>query len=842
MQEGIPLAGGWCKGDEVVSKIAHEKVAIGNKGIVEGPALNTGIADAAQRINVDFGDGKGVMDMIAASQIEGSPLAGGWVKFDVVLSRIEHNGIEMGDQGVIMGPSNNSKAQDASERVNVDFGVGKGRVNMLASSQIEGVSLAGGLVRGDSVVSKVAHLKVKILEQGVVLGPSTKPSAEDAAERVCVDFGAKGIFNMQVFTQVQGIPLAGGWMKGDKVRSKIKHGGVDEGDEGTVVGPSSNAAAEDADQRVCIAFGKERKRINMLVATQIEGAPLAGGWLKGDQVISTIKHKEVEVGQEGVVMGPSLRAFAEDANERVCVDFGEKGGCVNMLAEAHIKGLTLAGGWTKGDRVVSKIKHNSLQVGEEGVVKGPSSNPKAPDAASRVCVYFGKENGQINMLATMQIRGIKLSGSWVKGDVVVSKIKHKDVEVGDKGTVVGPSTNPKATDADNRVCVDFGPRGSLNLLSQTQIELPLPGGWAKGDKVACKIVPDGARGVEVGDPGTIVGQVVPDGQGVVGRQVRVDFGDQKGVFGMDAFSDLTRSGEKKGDATPKSDREKQAEVAKTRAESEVDVRNYNNNIVQGPCLAAAYGVVTEESVKELFTASSSRSYRATRVELVPRKDSLVKKCSDMLDDLDNRRSGALAGIFSATLPEDIEDGDRRAKAKLTSFLQRFTMTTEWAGPGSRFSHVLPVWHGDKEDAIKAVAQKGFGSMPATPGDPGRFGIGKYNALQAELACLNSSKYPQPKPKNANGEWVVLLSAAVVGLAYPVTPGEVDFPKQSLPPSDMTTCKHHGQPFKPPSDTHVVGIDGPSRLCVAPEQAKYHELVSSKDAQLLPLALVYFSEN
>merc|ERR1719296_288886 len=143
--------------------------------------------------------------------------------------------------------------------------------------------------------------------------------------------------------------------------------------------------------------------------------------------------------------------------------------------------MSLAGGWVKGDLVVSKIVHNNvLGKGDEGVVRGPSSNPSAQDAGDRVCVSFGTQKGNINMLASSQIKGVKLAGSWIKNDVVISKIKHREIEVSDKGTIVGPSSNPKAPDADKRVCVDFGnTKGTLNMLATTQIEQPLPGGLAR---------------------------------------------------------------------------------------------------------------------------------------------------------------------------------------------------------------------------------------------------------------------------------------------------------------------------------------------------------------------------
>ena len=68
---------------------------------------------------------------------------------------------------------------------------------------------------------------------------------------------------------------------------------------------------------------------------------------------------------------------------------------------------------------------------------------------------------------------VPLPGGYKIGDVVYSLFSGKsgiDINVGSKGTVQGPSTNPSAADFDQRVSVDFGDgTGGLWNMLVTQI-------------------------------------------------------------------------------------------------------------------------------------------------------------------------------------------------------------------------------------------------------------------------------------------------------------------------------------------------------------------------------------
>merc|ERR1712217_577872 len=63
-----------------------------------------------------------------------------------------------------------------------------------------------------------------------------------------------------------------------------------------------------------------------------------------------------------------------------------------------------------------------------------------------------------------------------------------------------------------------------------------------------------------------------------------------------------------------------------------------------------------------------------------------------------------------------------------------------------------------------------------------------------------------------------------------------------PPQDPTQCKFYGRAFHAPCDTHVITVDGDTMICTEPKRSKFHELASAQDAQLLPLAIVFFSRS
>jgi hypothetical protein len=68
-----------------------------------------------------------------------------------------------------------------------------------------------------------------------------------------------------------------------------------------------------------------------------------------------------------------------------------------------LEGGSLAGGYQKDDRVTAGVAHGQVAVGDAGTVIGPCTS-QGDDGARRVCVEFDGGKGQINYVASSQIR------------------------------------------------------------------------------------------------------------------------------------------------------------------------------------------------------------------------------------------------------------------------------------------------------------------------------------------------------------------------------------------------------------------------------------------------------
>eukprot|EP00812_Abedinium_dasypus_P002397 NODE_1292_length_1183_cov_307.601950.p1 GENE.NODE_1292_length_1183_cov_307.601950~~NODE_1292_length_1183_cov_307.601950.p1 ORF type:complete len:357 (-),score=71.33 NODE_1292_length_1183_cov_307.601950:95-1165(-) len=88
-------------------------------------------------MGVDFGQGKGLMNVHVKTQIKAVPLAGGFSVGDTVTSLINHANVVTGDIGTVIGPNADAAAPDGAERVEVDFGQGKGLMNVHVKTQIK---------------------------------------------------------------------------------------------------------------------------------------------------------------------------------------------------------------------------------------------------------------------------------------------------------------------------------------------------------------------------------------------------------------------------------------------------------------------------------------------------------------------------------------------------------------------------------------------------------------------------------------------------------------------------------------------------------------------------------
>jgi len=90
---------------------------------------------------------------------------------------------------------------------------------------------------------------------------------------------------------------------------------------------------------VCVEFGADKGRINVLAKSQIEHMPLAGGFQKGDRVrslVDSVSPHHLVKGDVGTVVGPCVNE-SDDKAERVRVDFGSGKGILDVLAKSQIE-------------------------------------------------------------------------------------------------------------------------------------------------------------------------------------------------------------------------------------------------------------------------------------------------------------------------------------------------------------------------------------------------------------------------------------------------------------------------------------------------------------------------
>jgi len=353
-----PLAGGFRKGDRVRALFrlppfqdGDEIIQVrgGEEGIVVGPCSFPNAPEASESVCVDMGPPVGMLNF-KYQHIEHEPLAGGFQKGDRVRALIAHAPMNViaGDEGTVVGPCSAAGDAEASRRVCVDMGPTKGEVNFCVYTHIEQLPLVGGFKKGDRVRARISHppRNIKVGDEGTVIGPAIvfESDCKNPSEYLCVKFeGDKGIRNFHYRYGIEQMPLAGGFQKGDRVRSLIEMPlfNIKVGDEGTIYGPSDGFTDSDAEQCVCVKMHYSKKKINFHASIQIEHAPLAGGFRKGERVCSLINHNKTKlsVGDEGVVVGPCHET--EDAGDsgRLCVEFGLGKGLIFFLKPNQIASM-----------------------------------------------------------------------------------------------------------------------------------------------------------------------------------------------------------------------------------------------------------------------------------------------------------------------------------------------------------------------------------------------------------------------------------------------------------------------------------------------------------------------
>jgi hypothetical protein len=145
------------------------------------------------------------------------------------------------------------------------------------------------------------------------------------------------------------------------------------------------------------------------------------------------------------------------------------------------------------------------------------------------------------------------------------------------------------------------------------------------------------------------------------------------------------------------------------------------------------------------------------------------------------------------------------------------------------------FHGPRREYLLSVCSTGLVATRAM--DSGDFGSGCYSTLNIEYAI----KYSQgvfddasnQRPTSPDGRYPVIMFAASVGMAYPVT-REIDYPAGS------NQSNFVGRPLQPSFDCHVACVSERADFqAVSRQECQYVEVVVGQEAQMLPLAILWF---
>lgn len=271
--------------------------------------------------------------------------------------------------------------------------------------------------------------------------------------------------------------------------------------------------------------------------------------------------------------------------------------------------------------------------------------------------------------------------------------------------------------------------------------------------------------------------------------------------------------------------EEQAEAGNS---SERFCAAYDRILAEHGCAAQCWKLAGHSAVIELFM-NGNRRFEVSRIDKI-RNVTLAQYTSSLCQVTERRRTSQT--LFNPVFTPSSE------KDMLLNRLRGAFLPRSLLGEDLQRTNSLFVWHGAPSEAVaKSIAENGCASLQSL--DAGYYGLGIYASLESEYACMYAAEYPDPRQPNCNGEWAVILALGVVGVAYPITLCRDDFPEGPLPPDEPEQCAFYGNAIKSPYDTHIVPVSGPDFLTTAVVTAEYHEVVFKQDAQVLPLAIVWF---
>lgn len=154
--------------------------------------------------------------------------------------------------------------------------------------------------------------------------------------------------------------------------------------------------------------------------------------------------------------------------------------------------------------------------------------------------------------------------------------------------------------------------------------------------------------------------------------------------------------------------------------------------------------------------------------------------------------------------------------------------------------VLQVYHGcQDENGALDIARAGFANRRFV--DDGYFGSGNYMTSYPAYAASYPLAHKTSAKPNANGEYCIIGSLAILGRVRPIVQDHVDYPVAA-----GGQCRFQGKPMDRGYDTHHVQVAAMDSYQAFdsqqhPPHALVDEIVCSKESQLMPNLLIYFTK-
>jgi hypothetical protein len=235
----------------------------------------------------------------------------------------------------------------------------------------------------------------------------------------------------------------------------------------------------------------------------------------------------------------------------------------------------------------------------------------------------------------------------------------------------------------------------------------------------------------------------------------------------------------------------------------------------------------------LLAPSAVSGFELEAVDAVAADVSLIQQFEARLRRMSHAR-GSLQEYFNADTSKFNADQLR----VLALLRERFHK--HLPGSSKTDAHTIYVFHGPRREHVDSICNHGLVATSAL--DAGYFGApGLYTTFNVEYAvryAFGDYDKTNPRPPATDGLYPVIMFAGAVSMAYPITPAEdyeVDETGKRAPFS-----KYFGKPLKRGFDCHVACVsDANEGQAVNSEECQYVEIVMDQEAQLVPLAVLWF---